>query len=126
MSTIHEDFVQDLNEYFGTSCVDNRYVIKPVLVEIKDESCAPSLSSTQVFNALSKIKNTATGPDGIPFWVWKENAAILTPVIKIIWNLSLSPQTWSIASKEANVISLPKVDTPVQTQEFRRISVRIA
>lgn len=57
--------------------------VKPFSVD----TCELSFSrSTQVFNALSKIKKTATGPDGIPFWVWKENAAILTPAIKIIWN----------------------------------------
>jgi len=41
---------------------------------------------------------------GLPFWVWKENAALLPPVIKIIWNLSLSTQTWPNVWKEANVI----------------------
>ena len=118
MSTIHEDFVQDLNKYFGTLCVDDHYV-KPVAVEIKDDTCTPSLSFTQVFNALQYQRSRKRQPDGIPFWLWKENAAILTPVIKIIWNLSLSTQTWPNAWKEANVIPLPKVDTPVQTQEFR-------
>ena len=88
VSTIHEDFVQDLNEYFGTLCVDDNY-IKPVSVEIKDDTCMLPLLSTQVFNALSKIKKAATRPDGLPFWVWKENAAILTPVIKTIWNFSV-------------------------------------
>ena len=65
---------------------------------------------TQVFNALSKIKKTATGPDG---WVWEENVVVLIPVIKIIWNLSLSNQAWPNAWKEANEIPLPKVDKPV-------------
>ena len=71
------------------------------------------MSSTQVFNALSKIKKTVTGPDGLPFWAWEENVVVLIPVIKIIWNLSLTIQTWPNAWKEANVIPLPKVDTPV-------------
>ena len=83
MSTIHEDFFQDLNEYFATLGVDGHYV-EHVSVDIKEDTCATSMSSTQVINTLSKIEKTATGPDALPFWVWKENAVVLIPLIKII------------------------------------------
>ena len=36
MSMIHEDFVQDLNEYFGRLDVDKHYVER-VSVDIKDD-----------------------------------------------------------------------------------------
>ena len=85
MPTIHEDFDQDLYEYFITLGVDDHYV-EHVSVDIKEDTCATSISSTQVFNTLSKIKKTATGSDALPFWVWKENAVVLIPVIKIIWD----------------------------------------
>ena len=80
---MHEDFVQDLNEYF-----DDHYV-QPVAVEIKEDTIRQT-SSSQVFNALSKIKKTATASDGFLFRAWKEKTAILTPAIETIWNLSLS------------------------------------
>ena len=32
--------------------------------------------------------------DGIPFWVWKEHAEILTLILSHIWNLSLRTQTY--------------------------------
>ena len=48
-------------------------------------------------------------PDYIPFWVWKENAAILAPAVQAIWNLSLSTLRCPSAWKQANVFSLPKV-----------------
>ena len=70
-------------------------------------TCATSMLSTPVFNTLSKIKKTATGPDDLPFWVWEENAVVLIPEIKIIWDKTLSIQAWPNASKEANVIPLP-------------------
>ena len=55
--------------------------------------------------------------------VWKENAAILAPAVQAIWNLSLSTQRWPSAWKQANVYPLPKVDIPVQPQDFRGICV---
>ena len=51
------------------------------------------------------------------------NAAILTPAVEFIWNLSLSTQRWSLALKEANVKPLPKVETPTQSEDYRGISV---
>lgn len=85
VSTIHEDLVQDLNEYFITLFVDDHYV-EHVSVDIKEESCATSMSSAQVFNTLSNMKKTATGANALPFWVWTENAVVLIPVTKIIWD----------------------------------------
>ena len=83
----------------------------------------PQLSTLQVFNALSKIRQTSTGPDEIPYWVWKEYADILTPLVEAIWNLSLSIQQWPRTWKEANVTPLPKVDFLVNCEDFRGISV---
>ena len=92
-------------------------------MEICSDTPVPQLSITQVYNTLRKIKQTATGPDCLPFWVWKENAAILTPAVHALWNLSPSTQTWPAAWKEANVNPLPKVDIPTQREDFRGISV---
>ena len=100
--------------YYGTS-------VQPVPMEICSDTPVPQLSITQVYNTLRKIKQTATGPDCLPLWVWKENAAILTPAVHALWNLSLSMQTWPAAWKEANVNPLPKVDIPTQRENFRGI-----
>ena len=61
--------------------------------------------------ALSKYKKTATGPDGLPFWVWRDNCTTLAPVVTALWNKSLSSYTRPTAWKEANINPLPKVDT---------------
>ena len=61
------DFIFGLNDYFGDICFDREYS-KPVPAEIDVNTPAPQLSTFQVFLALSRIKRTATGPDGIPFW----------------------------------------------------------
>ena len=60
--------------------------------------------------ALSEIKETATGPDGLPFWVWRDNCTTLAPVVTALWNKSLSSYTRPTAWKEANINPLPKVD----------------
>ena len=120
--SLDKDFVQTLNLYFGNLCYDEHY-IKPTTMEIDDATSAPQLTLTQVFYTLTKIKKTATGPDGIPFWVWKDFAAIPSPVVMNIWNTSLLTQRWPWSWKEANVSPLPKVVTPVNAADFRGISV---
>ena len=84
----------------------------------------PPLTSFQVLKSLAAIKKTASGPDGIPFWVWRDYADELTPVVLHLWNLSLRVQTWPMAWKEANIDPLPKTDIPVQDSDYRGINVR--
>ena len=117
-----EDSVRELNHYFANLCHDEDY-IRPVPMDITENIPAPQLTLSQVYYALLKTKQTSTGPDNIPFWVWKENAAILAPAVQAIWNLSLSTQRWPSAWRQANVYPLPKVDIPVQPRDFRGISV---
>ena len=73
--------------------------------------------------ALSKVKETATGPDGLPFQVWRDNCRTLAPVVTALWNTSLSSYTWPTAWKEANINPHQEVDTPVQNSDFRGINV---
>ena len=54
----------------------------------------PEITEIQVWNSLKNLKKTATGPDQIPFWIWKEHAEIFCPIIHNIWNRSLSSYTW--------------------------------
>ena len=68
------------------------------------------------------IKRTATGPDGIPFWVWKEHAEILTPILSHIWNLSLRTHTWPMSWKRSNTNTIPKFDIPKEKSDFRGIN----
>ena len=80
-------------------------------------------TSAQVYHALSGIKRTATGPDGIPFWVWKEHAAIFIPVVEMLWNKSMAHQSWPQRWKEANINPLEKVDIPSEYADYRGINV---
>ena len=76
-----------------------------------------------LFNSLVNVKKTATGPDNIPYWIWKDCAELLTPVVTYVWNLSLSTHTWPDSWKRANVNPLPKVDMPLEDSDYRGINV---
>ena len=61
---IKKYFIHGLNTYFGRFCYDEDY-IEPTLIEISDNAPVPQLTMPMVYNALSNIKRTAMGPDGI-------------------------------------------------------------
>ena len=70
----------ELNDYFAELCWDTAYKQPtPALVESRVQ--VPEISERQVWNCLQHLKKTATGPDLIPFWVWKDHAEIFTPLI---------------------------------------------
>ena len=71
----------------------------------------------------STWRKTATGPDLIPFWVWRDHAEIFTPLICKIWNLSLRFSNWPSSWKRAHVTSLPKVDVPKGKTDYRGINI---
>ena len=114
--------LMELNDYFANLCQDTSYV-EPTPMEICEDVNAPEISEIQVWNNLRHLKKSATGPDLIPYWVWKEHAEIMTPIIHKIWNLSLRSSTWPSSWKRANVKPLPKVDMPKDKTEYRGINI---
>ena len=110
-----------LNNYFGSLCLDQNYGnIESLITDIKE---CPRLSLTQVLSSLSNIKKTSSGPDGIPYWVLRDYAVELAPVVLHLWNLSLCTQKWPRIWKEANIHPLPKVNIPLQNSDYRGINV---
>ena len=81
------------------------------------------ISERQVWNTLRNLKKTATGPDQIPYWLWKDQAEIFTPIVTRLWNLSLSTYTWPKSWKRANINPLPKVDIPKEKGDYRGINI---
>ena len=54
------------------------------------------------------MKRTATRPDDLPFWFWKEYALELTPVTTHVLNVSLVSQQVPKIWTSANVRPIPK------------------
>ena len=90
---------------------------------VRSEIEVPEIPESLVWESLSNIKRTATGPDGIPFWVWKENAKILTPILSHIWNLSLHTHTRPMSWKRSNKNPIPKVDIPKEKSDYCGINI---
>ena len=121
-SALDVETLNRLNDYFGNLCSDPNYnTIEPV--SVTNDMDVPQLTSLQVLKSLATIKKTAAGSDEIPFWVWRDYAEELAPVVLHLWNLSLRTQTWPMVWKEANIDPLPKTDIPVKDSDYRGINV---
>ena len=103
--------MEDLNDYFTDVCHDPEYE-EPLKMDISAAFETPQLDYDQVYNALRSIKQTATGSDKIPYWIWKDFANILSPVVVKVWNMSLATSMWPSLWKTANINPIPKVDIP--------------
>ena len=65
---LDKEILIGLNQYFDL-CFDDQY-LEPTFMDINESVLAPPmLDEPEVMAALSRIKITAAGPDGIPFWV---------------------------------------------------------
>ena len=110
-------FLDNLNDYFGNLCSDSKY-IQPVPLEIdSNPPYPPQFNVTQVLIALSKIKRIATRSDHLPFWVWRDNADILAPVVARVWNFS------AIVVENSDRDPLPQIENPFEFSDFRGINV---
>ena len=115
--------VNDINTHFQSINADISYV-EPALLEIIPElHKGPVIHKILDFKALARVKRTATGPDDLPFWFWKEYAVELTPVITHISNVSLVSQQVPKIWKTANVRPIPKDTNISALDQLRPISV---
>ena len=111
-----------MNDYFNKLCADLNYTA-PVDVVIASEIEVSEIPERLVWKSLGNIKQTTTGPDSIPFWVWKEHAEILTPILGHIWNLSLRTHTWPISWERSNINPIPRDDIPKEKSGYRGINI---
>ena len=120
--SLNKQMIRDLNEYFGKLCTDSLNS-EPTFLNISRKCAIPEISEHCVWNLLRNLKETATGPDQIPYWLWKEQAEIFTPIATTLWYLSLSTHTWPKSWKRENINLLPKVDIPNEKGDYRGINI---
>ena len=112
----------EINVYFQSINSDPQYAA-PEPVEIPDGTRVPSLSINTTLHLLQNLKRTASGPDDLPYWFWKEFAFELAPTITNIFNTSLKlskvPKMW----KHANVLPVPKESILNSLNQLRPISL---
>lgn len=117
----------ELNEFFVSVATDPEYDIDNITAKKRSNSRADSvqdsLTEYEVYRILSTIKKTSAGPDGLPFWVFKECATQLSPVTTFLLNKSICSGSPPTAWKRAIVTPIPKVSQPKELADMRPISV---
>ena len=83
----------------------------------------PKFDEYSVLNVSVHQKCTACGPDGFPYWFWRDYAFYLAPVITKIFNSSLRHQTVPLAWKLADVSPIPKESPLNNCNQLRPISL---
>ena len=118
-SVIHPDTI---NEYFCNINFDPEY-IAPSLIDIPDDARIPEIPLHVVTQLLSKLKRTACGPDELPYWLFKEFAHDLAPVVTDVFNSSLRQHKVPSSWKMADIRPLPKESPLTCCTQLRPISL---
>ena len=61
----------------------------PEPLEIPDSTHVPEVTLLSAWNLLRHHTRTASGPDEIPYWLWRDYADYLAPIITNIFNSSV-------------------------------------
>ena len=112
---------EQLNQYYNGISTASGGPFKPTYFSTTNDG--PQFSLLQIFNAMKRIRRTATGPDALPFWIFKNNAQNLAEIYCHMFNLCLEqcifPEFWKLAK----ISHLPKVSSPKQPKDLRPVSV---
>ena len=80
-------------------------------------------SVSEVARLLKKTKKKSSGPDGIPFWIFREFSLLLAPAITFIFNESLRLGRVPECFKESLIAPVPKCSRPSLPSHYRPISL---
>ena len=108
------DMANDINEYFSKIATDDTYDLDSIqeaianYTHVSADHSICTLNNFEVCKMLMSIKKTSSGPDDIPYWLLRECAVEIAPIVTFIFNKSLS--LWKIPSawKTAIITPLPK------------------
>ncbi len=114
--------LEEVNRYFQEINTDPNYST-PELMEIPEETKIPMVDEYSVWTLLIRQKRTASGPDELPYWLWRDYAHHLAPVITKIFNLSSQNQEVPLQWKLANVSPIPKEEPLKTMNQLRPISI---
>lgn len=76
-----------------------------------------------IHGALKKLKKTATGPDGMPYWFFKISPDHFTLPLTDLINESIKQSRVPTQWKCAAISPIPKVSKPVLPTDYRPISI---
>ena len=111
-----------MNHHFHNINTDQQYSIPEPLL-IPEGTRIPEVDVSMVENFMTKQKSSASGPDGIPYWIWGDYAQYLASIITRILNFSLSQQYIPLKWKLANITPIPKEFPVMECSQLRPISL---
>ena len=98
---------------------DSCYQVPPAV----PSCCGCTIDITEVQSELMRLKKTAAGPSGIPFWVYSMCASTLAPVIAGLFQNCLVTQAFPKAFKRELISPIPKIRNAKTCRDYRPISV---
>ena len=101
------DMANDINDYFSKIATDDTYDLDSIqeaianYTHVSADHSTCTLNNFEVCKMLMSIKKTSSGPDDIPYWLLRECAIEIAPIVTFIFNKSLSlgkiPSAWKMA-----------------------------
>ena len=89
------------------------------------QSQSLNVSEYEINVHLRRLRKGSGGPDGLPFWVYKNNSFVLSSVISYFFNHFFHAGHFPTSFKYVNVIPIPKIPKPVTPSDFRTISMSL-
>ena len=117
--TSAQEECEDLNTLFSSVFVRESPAIN--VDTSKLPSCHLELNIGLVKSMLKNLKKSAPGVDNLPYWIFKQAAEDLAPVVTLIFNWSLASGIFPSLYKHANISPIPKCGNPSKS-DFRPIS----
>ena len=90
---------------------------------IPEDTYIPTVGAQDAWDLLVHQKGTASGPDNLPFWLWRDFAHHLAPITTKIFNNSICKQEVSHFWKIADVVPIPKATLLESCDRLRPISL---
>jgi hypothetical protein len=122
------DSLDSVNKHFADIATDAEYSLAEIYqlidsVSSEDRTGIRLFNEYDIFRCLSAVKRTAAGYDNVPFWVFKNCAIELAPVVTHLYNLILTTSTPPSNWLKALVTPIPKKEKSRDYKDLRPISV---
>ena len=113
--------VSMLNDHFASVFQESVSLSSCDVAHLPDEPL--EVTDFQIDFYLQRLKKGFGGPDGLPFWVFKNNSVYISSVIAHIFNNCFKNGVFPSAFKFADIVPIPKVSKPSSPADFRPISI---
>ncbi len=81
-----------------------------------------SVSLLEVHHELRRLKRRSCGPDGIPYWIFRDFSHIFVEAVTTLFNRCLLESHFPRCFKDALITPVPKCDSPTMPMHYRPIS----